>query len=85
MSLIPYYSESDSTATSNEPDFYFIFMVSEKDSARELTEEHRAIIQARALELWLNTEIPNHEVSYNFDSEIYAWLTWQLQKESESE
>ncbi len=85
VTVIPYYSDSSTGTQPAEPDFYFIFMVSEKDSARELTEEYRKIIQGRALELWLNTEIPNHQVSYNFNSEIYAWLSWQLQKESASE
>jgi foldase protein PrsA len=83
--VIPYYSDTSSSSSTTEPDFYFIFMVSEKDSNRPLTEDHRAIIQARALELWLNNEIPNHQVSYNFNSEIYAWLNWQLQKASASQ
>jgi hypothetical protein len=81
--IIPYYSQTDTTTTSTEPDMCYIFMVSEKDSARQLTEEHRQILQARALELWLAEEIPNHAITYNFNSEIYTWLNWQLQKSSE--
>jgi parvulin-like peptidyl-prolyl isomerase len=80
--IIPYYSQASSSSSST-PSAYYIFMVSEKDSARQLTEEHRQILQARALELWLKEEIPNHAVTYNFSSEIYAWINWQLEKDSE--
>jgi hypothetical protein len=80
--IMPYYSQTTTTATSTEPDVCYIFMVSEKDSSRPLTEEHRQILQARALELWLVAEIPNHNITYNFNSEIYAWLNWQLEKSS---
>jgi len=82
--IIPYYSSSSqsTSSSSSTPSAYYIFMVSEKDSARQLTEEHRQILQARALELWLLAEIPNHTITYNFNSEIYAWINWQLEKSS---
>lgn len=76
---LAYYSQTDSTST--EPDMYYIFMVSERDSARPLDDNYLALFQARALDLWLAEEIPKHEITYNFDSEIYAWLNWQLEKE----
>ncbi len=75
---MPYYSD---TSTSTEPDSYYIFMVSEKDSARELDDTSLAMFQAMALDFWLTEEIPKHDITYNFDSEIYAWLNWQLEKE----
>ena len=59
---------------------YYIFMVSEKDAARELTEEHRQVLKDRALEYWLLGEVQFHEITYNFDSEIHAWINWQLSK-----
>ena len=74
--IIPYYTETDST----EPGYYYIFMVSEKDSSRELDDTNLAVFQVLALDFWLDEEIPKHEITYNFDSEIYAWLTWQLEK-----
>lgn len=77
--IIPYYSPlSTSTAA---PDYYYIFMVSEKDSARRLDDDDLQIFKAMALDLWLSEEITNHAISYNFDNEIYAWLNWQLEKQ----
>lgn len=83
--VMPYYSSTTSTSESTEPDYYYILKISEKDDARTLTEEHRAIIQTRALEFWLAQEIPQHDISYDFDSESYAWLSWQLEKRSASD
>lgn len=76
---IAYYSDS---TTSSTPSAYYIFMVSEKESGRELDEDNLAILQSMALDLWLNEEIPQHDVSYNFNSEIYAWMNEQLEKSS---
>lgn len=78
-SPLAYYSDS---TTSSTPSAYYIFMVSEKESGRELDEDHLAILQSMALDLWLDEEIPKHEITYNFNSEIYAWLNWQLEKSS---
>ncbi len=78
--IMPYYSQSGTTTSSTTPDLYYIFMVSEKDSARELDDTNLAMLQALALDSWLDEEIPKHEITYNFNSEIYAWLTWQLEK-----
>jgi parvulin-like peptidyl-prolyl isomerase len=81
--IIPYYSQTSSSSSgTSTPDYYYIFMVSEKDSARQLDDNHLPIFKARALELWLDEEIPKHEITYNFNSEIYAWLNGQLQKSS---
>ena len=63
-------------------------MVSEKDSARELSEENLAVLKSLALELWLEEEVPKHEVRYyglyggGFDSKTSTWITQQLQKSS---
>jgi parvulin-like peptidyl-prolyl isomerase len=80
--VMPYYSSTydTSSSTSTDPDFYYILMVSEKDDSRELTEEYRAVIQAQALDFWLTSEISNHDIVYDFNSEMYAWLNWQLSK-----
>jgi len=83
---LPYYSQTSSSSYSGTPtpDYYYIFMVSEKDSARQLDDENRQILKDRALELWLPGEIQKHTIKYNFNSEIYAWVNWQLQKNSGS-
>ena len=79
--VLPYSSTSYSTSSGSSEttvEFYYILMVSERDSSRTLTDEHRAILQEMALDLWLAEEIPKHDVSYNFDSETYVWLSQQL-------
>ena len=59
---------------------YFLFMVSEKADARELDEISQQIVRGRALETWLAEEKQLHEIKYNFNSEINAWIMWQLSK-----
>jgi parvulin-like peptidyl-prolyl isomerase len=77
-----YYSSSSSSSySSSAPSAYYIFMVSEKDDARPLDDTNLEIIKAQALSLWLPEEIARHDVKYNFTSEMYAWMNWQLQKD----
>lgn len=78
--IIPYYSRISMPTSSTEPDACYVFMVSEKDSSRPLTEEHRKALQTWALDLWLVEEIPHHNITYNFNSENYAWLNKQLER-----
>ena len=73
----PYASEYEA----EEPDYYLLMMVSEKADARELDESNLQIVKAQALQDWLSQEAQYHEIEYNFNSEIYAWLNWQLTKE----
>jgi hypothetical protein len=87
---IPYYGQTSSSSSGVlAPSFYYIFMVSEKDSARELSEGNLAVLKSLALELWLKEEVPKHEVKYfglyggGFDSKTWAWINWYLQKSSE--
>ncbi len=61
--------------------FFYLLMVSEKADAREIDENSLQILQAKVLDGWLLEEIKFHEIEWNFDSEIYAWITWQLAKE----
>ena len=56
-------------------------MVAEKANAREVSEEFLAVLGDKAFEDWLSEEIGFHKIKYNFDSEIYAWINWQLSKE----
>lgn len=64
-----------------EENEYCLFMVSEKDAARQIDENHVQILKDGALQDWLSEEVGFHEVKYDFDSEIYAWMNWQLAKE----
>ena len=56
----------------------FLFMVSERDEAREIDPANREILKTRALQDWLNEERDNHDVYAVFDSYIYDWLIEQL-------
>ena len=58
--------------------FYYLFMVSEKADAREIDEGHLQILKAKTLDDWLLEEVQFHKIEYNFNSEIYAWIGWQL-------
>ena len=69
---------SDPTSTEI---FYYLFMVAEKADAREVSEEFLAVLGDKTFEDWLSEEIGFHKIKYNFDSEIYAWINWQLSKE----
>ncbi len=61
--------------------FYYLLMVSEKAEAREIDEDSLQILKAQALDVWLLEEIKFHEIEWNFNSEIYAWINYQLAKE----
>jgi len=65
----------------SEEIFYYLLMVSEKADARELDEGPLQILKAQALDNWLLAEIKFHEIEWDFNSEIYAWVNWQLAKE----
>ncbi|GAI64634.1 unnamed protein product, partial [marine sediment metagenome] len=65
----------------SEEIFYYLLMVSEKAAARQIDEEPLQILQGKALDDWLLAEIKFHEVGWDFNSEIYAWINWQLTKE----
>jgi len=59
---------------------YYLIMVPEKADAREIDENPLQVLKARALDDWLLEEMKLHEVEWNFNSEIYAWMNWQLAK-----
>jgi len=62
--------------------FYYLLMVSEKAEAREIDEEPLQILKAQVLDAWLSAErkSPKHEIEWDFNSEINAWMNWQLSK-----
>jgi len=64
----------------SEEMFYYLFMVSEKADAREIDEGPLQVLKAGALDEWLTEETKLHEIEWDFNSEIYAWINWQLSK-----
>lgn len=74
---LPYVS--DPTSAESEI-FYYLLMVSEKAEAREIDENPLQILKAKVLDDWLLEEIKSHEVEWNYNSEINAWINWQLAK-----
>jgi len=77
-------STSSSSSTNTAPDSYFIFMVSQKDPAHEVDDTSMSTLKSQALSTWFNDQVKYHNVKYNFNSEIYAWLNYQLEKNNTS-
>ena len=75
---------SEPIMTTEEGGFH-LAMVSEKTDARELDADALEIVKSLALEKWLAEIRTSHKIEYNFNSEIYAWLNWQLAKDTEEE
>ncbi len=73
---IPYVSDASSTE-----EVYFLLMVSERADAREVDEDYLPALRGKAFEDWLSGQIEFHEIKYDFNSEIDAWIKWQLAKE----
>jgi hypothetical protein len=86
-SPIAHTADTPSSSSSTETptiDSFLIFMVSEKDPAREVDKSSLEVLKERSFEDWFNSEIGNHAVKYNFNSEISAWLSDQLGKDKVS-
>jgi len=82
---VPYYSQTGTTTPdpsypNSTPDAYYLLMVSEKASSREVDEKNLEILKGQAFYNWLSKEIPLHNVDFNVDSEILAWVDLQLAK-----
>ena len=66
---------------------YAVFMISQKDPARQLTDAQLQTFKAKALQDWLNTESGTKKIEFyglhgkgGYDSETEAWLNYQLQR-----
>ncbi|OGO21997.1 MAG: hypothetical protein A2Z28_03720 [Chloroflexi bacterium RBG_16_51_9] len=62
---------------------YLIFMVSEKDFARQIDDSALQVLRSRALLNWLAQEAPLHKITVNYDfsnTANQAWIDWQLSK-----
>lgn len=81
---MPYFNKtasSNNTGESKKPQAYYILKITGKENNRQLSDDHLRLFKEKALEFWLQEEIKKHNVKYNFSSEIYAWINWQLQKQ----
>jgi len=68
-------------SSSDYDTYYYLLMVSEKAEAREIDEEALQALKSLVLDDWLSAETKSHEVTLNYNSEIDAWINWQLTKE----
>ncbi len=59
---------------------YYVLKVTGKEASRELSSENVQSLKDNALKNWLQEEPAKHTINYKFDSEIYAWINWQLAK-----
>ncbi len=55
-----------------------LFMVSERQDARQVDPQDLEALKEGALQDWLNKERQNHDVYAVFNSEVYDWLIKQL-------
>ena len=79
--------DPSSTDPSAQNPPYVVFMVSEKDVAREVTADQLQILKGKALKDWLNNEMNTKTIEFHglhgtggYDSETEAWLSYQLQR-----
>jgi hypothetical protein len=79
--------DPSSTDPSAQNPPYVLFMVSEKDVAREVTDDQLQILKGKALQEWLNNEMNTKTIEFHglhgvggYDSETEAWLSYQLQR-----
>lgn len=78
---------SNSTDPSAQNPPYVLLMISEKASAMAVTSDQLAILQGRALQEWLDTQMVTKKITFHglnknrgFDSQTEAWLNYQLQR-----
>ncbi|MBI2979216.1 MAG: peptidylprolyl isomerase [Chloroflexi bacterium] len=75
-----------SNQSSTEPVYiYFLLMVSEKADARALDENPLQVLKDRVLDTWYPEALQRHQINYNFNSEVDAWINWQLAKKRGSQ
>lgn len=79
----PYPYVADASPNSNsDPAFYYVLLVTEKSDARPVDDQYLPALKNGALDKWLTLETVRHQIHWNFNSEIYAWLSNQLGKNS---
>ncbi|MCH7624803.1 MAG: SurA N-terminal domain-containing protein [Chloroflexi bacterium] len=69
---------SDPVRNQGDAQQLFIFMVTERDPARELSLASRDELKTRALANWLNDQRADYDVYAVMNSDIYNWVIQQL-------
>ena len=69
---------SDPVRNQDDSQQLFVFMVSERDPARELSLASRDELKTRALTDWLNDQRADYDVYAVMNSDIYNWIIQQL-------
>ncbi len=64
---------------SQPPTNYYVIIVTER-AMMETAPENMPEIQGRVFQQWLNDKTKEHQVKWNYNSEIDAWVSWQLTK-----
>ena len=54
------------------------FMISDREEAKELSEDTRDELKTKALQDWINIERKSHDIYAVFNSDIYNWIFQQL-------
>lgn len=82
----PYVSQSGSSSTETATS-YFLFLVSEKSTAMQVTDEQLTSLKSQAMANWLDSQIATTEVTFHglngsttLDSATLAWIDYQVQK-----
>ena len=70
---------SDAALNSDNSNQFYFFLLSERQTARELDPEDRKVLKDRALQDWLNAERESNDVFSKFNSDTYGWMLEQLQ------
>jgi hypothetical protein len=73
------YAES----TTEAPSVYYVITVTEFAS-RELDAKFLPELKSKTLQDWLTAENKEHTVKFTYNSEIDAWVNWQLSKAKSS-
>ncbi|MCH8062951.1 MAG: hypothetical protein IH861_10660 [Chloroflexi bacterium] len=69
---------SDPVRNQDDSQQLFIFMVSERNAARELSPASKDALKTRALTDWLNDQRADYDVYAVMNSDIYNWVIKQL-------
>ncbi len=81
---IAYSTNPQATDPAETDLIYLLLMVSEKAAAREIDENSLPVLKSKALDDWLTQERQYHDIKFNFNSEISAWINWQLAKRTQT-
>lgn len=69
--------------TESSPTAYYVMMVGERED-REILDGYLSEVQSYDYQQWLSNETKAHSVKWFYNSEIDAWVSWQLSKSNPS-